>query len=283
MSRSMQFKAIIRNMALKNRIPAQAVLQNFMLERLLERIYLSDYRDNFILKGGMLISSLVGIENRTTMDMDATLKGYPLDAALLERALQDICAVQVEDDAVFDLNQITPIRDDDEYGGYRAAITADYESIRVPLKIDLTVGDVITPRAIRLAYQSNFEDRVFDIWAYNLETILAEKIETILRRGALNTRMRDFYDVYIIAVTRQSEVDGLILKNALIATMQKRESLNAWDESSNLLAAIRQDAFMPQRWSRYAAENNYAKNITFEETLEKIRDILLLAKREADA
>lgn len=283
MSRSMQFKAIIRNMALKNRIPAQAVLQNFMLERLLERIYLSDYRDNFILKGGMLISSLVGIENRTTMDMDATLKGYPLDAALLERALQDICAVQVEDDAVFDLNQITPIRDDDEYGGYRAAITADYESIRVPLKIDLTVGDVITPRAIRLAYQSNFEDRVFDIWAYNLETILAEKIETILRRGALNTRMRDFYDVYIIAVTRQSEVDGLILKNALIATMQKRESLNAWDESSNLLAAIRQDAFMPQRWSRYAAENNYTKNITFEETLEKIRDILLLAKREADA
>lgn len=283
MSRSMQFKAIIRNMALKNRIPAQAVLQNFMLERLLERIYLSDYRDNFILKGGMLISSLVGIENRTTMDMDATLKGYPLDAALLERALQDICAVQVEDDAIFDLNQITPIRDDDEYGGYRAAITADYESIRVPLKIDLTVGDVITPRAIRLAYQSNFEDRVFDIWAYNLETILAEKIETILRRGALNTRMRDFYDVYIIAVTRQSEVDGLILKNALIATMQKRESLNAWDESSNLLAAIRQDAFMPQRWSRYAAENNYTKNITFEETLEKIRDILLLAKREADA
>lgn len=283
MSRSMQFKAIIRNMALKNRIPAQAVLQNFMLERLLERIYLSDYRDNFILKGGMLISSLVGIENRTTMDMDATLKGYPLDAALLERALQDICAVQVEDDAIFDLNQITPIRDDDEYGGYRAAITADYESIRVPLKIDLTVGDVITPRAIRLAYQSNFEDRVFDIWAYNLETILAEKIETILRRGALNTRMRDFYDVYIIAVTRQSEVDGLILKNALIATMQKRESLHAWDESSNLLAAIRQDAFMPQRWSRYAAENNYAKSITFEETLEKIRDILLLAKREADA
>lgn len=283
MSRSMQFKAIIRNMALKNRIPAQAVLQNFMLERLLERIYLSDYRDNFILKGGMLISSLVGIENRTTMDMDATLKGYPLDAALLERALQDICAVQVEDDAIFDLNQITPIRDDDEYGGYRAAITADYESIRVPLKIDLTVGDVITPRAIRLAYQSNFEDRVFDIWAYNLETILAEKIETILRRGALNTRMRDFYDVYIIAVTRQSEVDGLILKNALIATMQKRESLHAWDESSNLLEAIRQDAFMPQRWSRYAAENNYAKNITFEETLEKIRDILLLAKREADA
>ena len=283
MSRSMQFKAIIRNMALKNRIPAQAVLQNFMLERLLERIYLSDYRDNFILKGGMLISSLVGIENRTTMDMDATLKGYPLDAALLERALQDICVVQVEDDAIFDLNQITPIRDDDEYGGYRAAITADYESIRVPLKIDLTVGDVITPRAIRLAYQSNFEDRVFDIWAYNLETILAEKIETILRRGALNTRMRDFYDVYIIAVTRQSEVDGLILKNALIATMQKRESLNAWDESSNLLAAIRQDAFMPQRWSRYAAENNYTKNITFEETLEKIRDILLLAKREADA
>ena len=283
MSRSMQFKAIIRNMALKNRIPAQAVLQNFMLERLLERIYLSDYRDNFILKGGMLISSLVGIENRTTMDMDATLKGYPLDAALLERALQDICVVQVEDDAIFDLNQITPIRDDDEYGGYRAAITADYESIRVPLKIDLTVGDVITPRAIRLAYQSNFEDRVFDIWAYNLETILAEKIETILRRGALNTRMRDFYDVYIIAVTRQSEVDGLILKNALIATMQKRESLNAWDESSNLLAAIRQDAFMPQRWSRYAAENNYTKSITFEETLEKIRDILLLAKREADA
>lgn len=274
MSRSMKFKANIRNMALKKRIPAQAVLQNFMLERLLERVTLSRYADNFILKGGMLISSLVGIENRTTMDMDATL---------LEKALQDICAVRIEDDAIFGLNQITPIRDDDEYGGFRAAVTAEYESIRVPLKIDLTAGDVITPRAMRLAYPSIFEDRLFNIWAYNLETILAEKLETILRRGVLNTRMRDFYDVHIIVATRRAEINRVVLKNAFIATMQKRGSLNAWEDSDSLLSTIQQDVLMLQRWDRYVKENDYAKNITFEETLEKINHILALAKQGADA
>ncbi|MCC7119354.1 MAG: nucleotidyl transferase AbiEii/AbiGii toxin family protein [Anaerolineales bacterium] len=276
----MQFKANIRNMALQKRIPAQAVLQNLMLERLLERISLSKYSDHFILKGGLLIASLVGIENRTTMDMDATLKGYPLDAALLEKALRDICVMQIEDDAAFALNQITPIRDDNEYGGFRAAIGAEYESIRVPLKIDLTAGDVITPQARRLAYPSIFEDRTFHIWAYNLETILAEKLETILRRGALNTRMRDFYDVYILTVTRQAEIDSAVLKNALMATLQKRGTLNAWDDGNNLLSAIAQDALMLQRWERYAKENEYAKNIAFQETLGKINDMLARIKQE---
>ena len=156
MSKAMQLKARIKNLALKNHVPAQAVLQNFMLERLLERISLSKYKDMVILKGGMLIASMVGINSRTTMDMDATMRGYPLSEETIRTALSDICAIQVDDEVTLVLDHIVPIREDDEYGGYRAAIIARYESINTPLKIDITTGDIITPDAVRYAFHSNF-------------------------------------------------------------------------------------------------------------------------------
>ena len=175
MSKAMQLKAKIKNLALKNHVPAQAVLQNFMLERLLERISLSKYKDMVILKGGMLIASMVGINSRTTMDMDATLRGYPLTEKAIQEALSEICAIPLGDEVTLELDHIAPFREDDEYGGFRVAIIARYESIYTPLKIDITTGDIITPDAIRYAFRSNFENKNIEVWAYNVETILAEK------------------------------------------------------------------------------------------------------------
>ncbi|MDY6868874.1 MAG: nucleotidyl transferase AbiEii/AbiGii toxin family protein [Chloroflexota bacterium] len=270
----MQFKAKIKNLAQKNHVPAQAVLQNFMLERLLERISLSKYKDRVILKGGMLIASLVGISNRTTMSMDATLRGYPLSEETIREALSEICAMQLDDGVTLVFDRVVPIRKDDEYGGYRATLIAQFESINTPLKIDITTGDIITPDAIRYAFQSNFEDKNFDVWAYNIETILAEKVETILRRSVLNTRPRDYYDVYIIMKTRHQAVNKTIFKTALSTTAQKRMSLPALKDQDQILRSIRADTTMRQRWARYCEENYYANGIEFDDVIEILMEIV---------
>jgi predicted nucleotidyltransferase component of viral defense system len=274
MNKAMQLKAKIKNLALKNHIPAQAVLQNFMMERLLERISISKYKDMFILKGGMLVASLVGINSRTTMDMDATLRGYPLSEETLQEAFSEICAIQLNDKVTLALDHILPIRGDDEYGGYRVALIAKYESINTPLKIDITTGDAITPEAVRYAFHSNFENKRFEVWAYNIETILAEKIETILRRSVLNTRPRDFYDVYILMKTQRRAINKKIFTAALNATSQKRMSLAALQEKEKILKTIQTDEVMRQRWMRYCKDNYYAKGIEFDEVIKILIDIV---------
>lgn len=274
MSKAMQLKARIKNLALKNHVPAQAVLQNFMLERLLERISISKYKDMVILKGGMLIASMVGINSRTTMDMDATMRGYPLSEETIRAALSDICAIQLDDEVTLVLDHIVPIREDDEYGGYRVALIAKYESINTPLKIDITTGDIITPDAVRYAFHSNFENRMIEIWAYNIETILAEKVETILRRSVLNTRPRDFYDVYIIMKTQRQAINKKIFITALHATSDKRMSLAALQDKEKILLTIQSDVIMRQRWDRYCKENYYANGIEFDEVIGVLIDII---------
>ena len=274
MSKAMQLKAKIKNLALKNHVPAQAVLQNFMLERLLERISLSKYKDMVILKGGMLIASMVGISSRTTMDMDATLRGYPLTEKAIQEALSEICAIPLGDEVSLELDHITPIREDDDYGGFRVAIIAKYESINTPLKIDITTGDIITPDAIRYAFQSNFENKKIEVWAYNIETILAEKVETILRRSVLNTRPRDYYDVYIIMKTQRRAINKNLFRTALNATAQKRTSLAALRDQDIILQSIQTDTIMRQRWERYCKENYYANGIGFDEVIDTFFDIL---------
>jgi predicted nucleotidyltransferase component of viral defense system len=274
MSKGMQLKDKIKNLALKNHVPAQAVLQNFMLERLLERISLSKYKDMLILKGGMLIASMVGINNRTTMDMDATLRGFPLSEETIREAFLEICTMHLDDDITLVLDHIVPIREDDEYGGYRVAIIAKYESINTPLKIDITTGDIITPDAIRYTFHSNFEDKLIEVWAYNIETILAEKVETILRRSVLNTRPRDFYDVTIIIKTQRKAIKKKIFITALNATSKKRGSLLALQNKKTILQTIQSDTIMRQRWDRYCRENYYAKGIVFDDVIGILIDIV---------
>jgi len=274
MSKAMRLKAKIKNLALKNHVPAQAVLQNFMLERLLERISLSKYKDMVILKGGMLIAAMVGINSRTTMDMDATLRGYPLTEKAIQTALSEICAIPLGDEVILELDHISPIREDDEYGGFRVAIIAKYESINTPLKIDITTGDIITPEAIRYAFHSNFENNKIEVWAYNVETILAEKVETILRRSVLNTRPRDFYDVYIIMKTQRRSINKKIFITALNATAQKRMSLAALRDQDKILQSIQAETIMRQRWERYCKENYYANGIEFDVVIGILKELV---------
>jgi predicted nucleotidyltransferase component of viral defense system len=273
MNRAMQLKAKVKNLALKNHVPAQAVLQNFMLERLLERISTSKHKDRLVLKGGMLIAALVGINHRTTMDMDTTLRGYPLSEEALRQAVLEICAIPLEDGVTLELDHMLPIRDEDEYGGYRIAVIAKYESIHIPLKIDITTGDRITPEAVRYPFHSNFESKDIEIWAYNVETILAEKVETILRRSVLNTRARDFYDVYVLMKTQQQGMDRAIFREALRATTEKRMSLAALESKNKILLEIQADAVMRQRWDHYCKENYYANGIGFDEVIEVLLEM----------
>jgi Domain of unknown function (DUF1814). len=274
MSKAMQLKDKIKNLALKNHVTAQAVLQDFMLERLLERISVSKYKDKIILKGGMLIASMVGINNRTTMDMDATLRGYSISDETIREALSEICAIQLDDEVTLVMDHIVTIREDDEYGGYRVAIIAKYESINTPLKIDITTGDIITPNAVRYVFHSNFENKRMNILAYNCETILAEKVETILRRSVLNTRPRDFYDVYILMKTLPQAISKNVFKNALKATSKNRGSLSALEDKETILRTIHSDTIMKERWERYCTENYYAKGIEYDDVIGVLFDIV---------
>jgi len=273
MNEAMRLKARIRNIAAAHHISAQAVLQNYMMERLLERISLSTYKDKFVLKGGILVAALVGLHSRTTMDMDATMMNFPLTEENIRKVFIEICAMSLDDGITFLLNHIKLIREDDEYGGYRISLTAHYQSIRTPLKVDLTVGDVITPGAMMLSLQSNFDDQIIEIYAYNIETLLAEKIETILRRSVLNTRPRDYYDVYIIVKTLNERFDNQVLREAVQATASKRMSTAAIEDHVAILKRIHNDAIMRQRWESYSNTYPYANGIEFDEVIEVLNQV----------
>lgn len=222
---AMQLKALIKNNAKKFGIAPQLVLQNYMLERLLDRMSKSNYSDKFIIKGGFLLSSIVGLSTRTTMDLDTTIKGFTLTQDNLTEIMAEICNIHLDDDVTFELLRITDIRETDDYPGLRVFLDANYPPMKVPLTIDVTTGDVITPKEIEFCFQSMFDETNIIMLAYPLETLLAEKIETILARGIANTRPRDYYDVYILYKTRSNDIDYKILKDALSATCHKRNSV----------------------------------------------------------
>ena len=225
MKTSTQLKALIRNLSKEKKIDANTLMRNYMLERFLDRISLSPYKHNFILKGGMLISALVGIDARATMDMDATIKGYSLSEETLRSVLEAILSVPIEDEVQMTIKSIEPIHDEAEYGGLRVSIETLFDGVKTPLKIDITTGDKITPREITYKFELLFEKRSIEILAYNLETVLAEKLETIVSRGITNTRMRDFYDIHILQKLYSDTINTADLKAALIATAGKRDTL----------------------------------------------------------
>lgn len=243
----MQLKAFIKNQAAKKHISAQLVMQNYMLERLLERISVSKYQRNFILKGGFLISAIVGLDTRTTMDLDTTIKGFDLTHEALLNIFAEICEVQLDDDVKFQIERVEDIRETDDYPGIRVYLTAVYEPIRTPLTVDVTTGDKITPREIEYHFQCLFDEKQIDVLAYNLETILAEKIETILSRGVANTRPRDFYDAYILYQLRWDEVDQNTLKEALKTTAEKRGSEWILTECEEVLEEIGENEDLKNR------------------------------------
>lgn len=274
MKNAMQLKAIMKNIAKDKNISAQLVLQNYMMERLLERVSLSEYKDKFIIKGGFLIASLVGLDTRATMDIDATVKGYPVEESTVREMFKKICDIQIEDDITFSFVNIEEIREGDKYKGYRVSITADYPPMSVPLKLDITAGDVITPREINYKYKMMLEDKYIPLLAYNVETILAEKIETIISRSDQNTRPRDYYDVYIIWKLKRDEIDFSKLNKALVATANKRGSQGLLDQYRSIMDVVKSSEIMQSFWNKYQKSYTYAKDIAFKDTCEAVVEIM---------
>lgn len=274
MTNAMQLKALIKNLAKEKCISAQLVLQNYMLERFLERISLSSYRDNYIIKGGFLIASMVGLDTRATMDMDATIKGYPVKEDSIRKMIEEILGIPIEDGITFRLQSIHEIREDDEYSGYRASLIAEYGRMAVPLKLDITSGDKITPREIEYSYKLMWENRSISILAYNLSTILAEKLETILSRADQNTRPRDYYDVYILTKLQGENIDDKTLSLALSATAEKRGSAHLLSQFWDILSTVKSSSIMKSRWENYQKDFDYAKGIEFEECCNAISTLL---------
>mgnify|MGYP000059647102 CR=1 FL=1 len=262
-----QLKGAIRNMANKKKIRAQEVLQMYLFERMLERLAQSPYRSNFILKGGLLISAMIGIGERTTMDMDTTVRGIPMEEKEIVKIIQEILSVNIDDGISFDYKKIEPIHDDPVYNNYRVHIIASYGKINAPLKIDITTGDEITPSAIQYNYPLLFEDKTIPLMAYTLETILAEKYETIIRRNIGTTRARDFYDLYTLWRQHNDEVRIDILRKAIKATSEKRHSVNELAEWKEIIQDIREEPFLQTLWRNYAAVHPYAAEISFEDVV----------------
>ncbi len=266
----MQLKATVNKMAKEKNISAQLVLQSYMMERFLERISLSKYREDFILKGGFLIASVVGINSRATMDIDATVKNIPVNEKSIKEIFLQIIEIEINDDINFEFLSINEIRETDGYLGYRVSLVSNYQKLRVPLKLDLTTGDKITPKEINYSLKSLFGNREFSVLAYNLETILAEKLETIISRGDQSTRPRDYYDVYILQKLQFSNIDLDILKLALKETAQKRGTLQIMQDYFRIVNVVKESKIMQKYWANYQKSYEYAKDVSFENACDSV-------------
>ena len=273
MSKAMSLKAKIRNIAKQKNITAQVILQNYMFERLLVRLSASEYKEKFVLKGGMLVAAIVGLDTRATMDMDTTLKNLPLTPEAIRSALEDICSIAFDDGVVYEIGTISPIRKDDIYGGYRVMLNARFDIMLTPLSIDVSTGDVITPHAVQYNFSEIFDDeKSYELWAYNIETVMAEKVETILRRGIFNTRPRDFYDAYILTTTQKFDIT--VFEDALKATANHRGTTNQIADVPSILHNIEESPELKTMWDKYRKQFSYAKDITYEQIMDSIKALL---------
>ena len=261
MNTSVQLKARIRELSRKTGVEAEILLRSFMMERLLERIAVSGYRQNFLLKGGMLIAAMVGIRTRSTMDMDTTITGQTLTASKLTVIIEEILNIPLDDGVRFSFIGMEEIREEADYPGYRVSIGAVLDKTRQILKVDITTGDYVTPREIEYAFTLMFEDRAINIMAYNLETILAEKFQTIVTRSVANTRMRDFYDIHILTVNRQ--FDAAIFIAALKRTFETRGTVKQMENFLDSIERIEKDPIMMNLWQRYGKNSKYAADVTW--------------------
>lgn len=273
MKSSTQLKALIRNLAKEKNINAQILMRNYMLERLLERISLSKYRFNFVLKGGMLVAAMVGLDARATMDMDATIKGYPLSEEPVREVFEEILTVPIDDGTQIRIKHIDAIRDEADYNGLRVSLEAIFDGIRTPLKIDITAGDKITPREISYRFNLMFEDRQIDIFAYNLETVLAEKLETVMSRGITNTRMRDFYDIFILLKMHWDSLDKELLAKALVSTAENRGTSGSLADGRVIVGEVLKDIPMQGLWESYRKKYSYAEDISWDEVMAVVLEL----------
>ena len=272
-----QLKDLIRNLSREKSADAQLLMRNYMMERFLERISLSEYRDKFILKGGMLVAAMVGLDARSTMDLDATVKGANVNVEEIENLISAIVSVPIDDGVKFQLKSISEIMDEAEYPGIRVSMTTTFDGVVTPLKIDISTGDAITPREVRYSFKLMLEDRSIDIWAYNLETVLAEKLETIITRTTTNTRMRDFYDIYILDQLHGNTLNRQTLYDALLATAKKRGTERHLAEAMDVLNEVESSPVMQKLWESYRRKFSYAADLEWN----IIRSLYALCEKES--
>lgn len=273
-----QLKDLIRNLSRKNAADAQILMRNYMMERFLERISLSEYRDIFILKGGMLVAAMVGLDARSTMDMDATVKGATVSVKDVENMVVSIISTPLDDGVSFRIKQISEIMDDADYPGVRVSLETEFDHVITPLKIDISTGDAITPREIRYRFRLMLEDRFIEVWAYNLETVLAEKLETVITRTVTNTRMRDFYDIHILLELHGERLDGRVLQQALQATASKRGTEANLKNATFIFDEIERDATMQKLWNAYQKKFSYASDLPWNTVMSSVRKLYTLTR-----
>lgn len=276
-----QLKDLIRNLSREKSADAQLLMRNYMMERFLERISLSEYRDKFILKGGMLVAAMVGLDARSTMDLDATVKGANVNVEDIENLISAIVSVPIDDGVKFQLKSISEIMDEAEYPGIRVSMTTTFDGVVTPLKIDISTGDAITPREVRYSFKLMLEDRSIDIWAYNLETVLAEKLETIITRTTTNTRMRDFYDIYILDQLHGNTLNRQTLYDALLATAKKRGTERHLAEAVDVLNEVESSPVMQKLWESYRRKLSYAADLEWNIIMGAVRSLYALSEKKS--
>lgn len=275
---SRQLKALVRNISKGDSAKAQIIIRNYVMERFLERLSLSQYRNNMILKGGTLVAAMVGLDNRSTMDVDATLKNLPLNEDSARKIVKEIIAIHIEDGMFFEIKSVTPIMDEADYPGIRIMLDTAIETMHTPLKIDFSTGDVITPREVSYTFQLQFEERTISILAYNLETMLAEKLETLLARGTANTRMRDFYDIYVLTNTQSHNIDNATLKEAFVNTSEKRGSIGLVQDVDLILKEVAESTMLIDRWKNYQRKFDYAADVLWANVMESVSCLVDIVK-----
>ena len=273
---SKQLKDLIRNLSKEVGIEAHVLIRKYMMERFLERVSSSKYNGSFILKGGMLVAAFVGVEARATMDIDTTIKGIPVTIVDMERTITEISNIDLDDNVKFRIKKVSEIMDEAEYSGIRFSMDAVLDGAVIPLKIDISTGDVITPREIAYSYKLMFEDRTIPIMTYPIETVLAEKLETVISRSVTNTRMRDFYDIHILL--KSQNIDADILALALERTAKKRGNFNLLENAESVLKKVKSDEDMKRLWNIYQKKFKYAGEYTWDEVIHSVRELSIEAK-----
>ena len=273
---SKQLKDLIRNLSKEVSIEAHVLIRKYMMERFLERVSSSKYNGSFILKGGMLVAAFVGVEARATMDIDTTIKGIPVTIVDMERTITEISNIDLDDNVKFRIKKVSEIMDEAEYSGIRFSMDAVLDGAVIPLKIDISTGDVITPREIAYSYKLMFEDRTIPIMTYPIETVLAEKLETVISRSITNTRMRDFYDIHILLKSQNINADILAL--ALERTAKQRGNFNLLENAESVLKIVKSDGEMKRLWNIYQKKFKYAGEYTWDEVIHSVRELSIEAK-----
>ena len=269
-----QLKDLIRNLSREKSADAQLLMRNYMMERFLERLAQSEYRDNFIIKGGILVTAMIGVAHRSTMDIDTSMKNLNLSAEDALRVVNQVKDIDLDDGVSFEVKDVSNIMDEMEYPGIRVTMNANVGRLITPLKIDISTGDVITPRAIEFNYDLLLEDRSISLWSYNLETILAEKLQTVLARGILNTRMRDFYDIRMLLDTYEDKVNKAVLKDAFAATCKKRETDHLQEQAEEIIKIIEADEQLQVLWRAYQKKYSYAAEIDYASVISGVRKLM---------